>query len=222
MIVGISLAGAGREKRYSMNWRGLPVARRLPAVRAAWAPQHNAAGEQFKLTFEMGAARLDFIGFGVAVFRRAALDDIADKDIIPRQPHCGNHIGQQPPARPTNASPQRPRRSRPFADEDQLGLRMSLSGYGVGAGCAQAAFLALADDGGDFVEGGIRFGCGGSWFHRLFVRNRHGRLGNRMWAANAEIARIKSIQFQVPCQNGFCSLTHHRADCTVTCGQTQP
>jgi hypothetical protein len=48
-----------------------------------------------QLAQEVGRAGGDFVFFGEAVLRRAALDDVADVNVFALQAHGFNHLGEE-------------------------------------------------------------------------------------------------------------------------------
>lgn len=101
-----------------------------------------------KLALQEGQAGLDLIGFWVPVARRAALDDIADVNLVAAQFDGFDNACEQLPG----GSDKRPSlpvflKARAFADKDQLGLGIALSEYDPFALPGQSTALAITQIG---------------------------------------------------------------------------
>ena len=105
-----------------------------------------------ELPEEVRFAGRDFVGLGIAVPRRTALQDIADVDILTLQSHGHNDLRQEL-ARPPHEGP--PLLvfigTRRLADKDEIGMRISFPEDKVlspfSQGTAMAALHLFADSG---------------------------------------------------------------------------
>src|SRR5258706_238177 len=95
----------------------------------------------------------DLVWLGVAVVGWPALHDVRDEDLAPAPAQRGEELHEEV-AGPTD---ERPPEAvlvdpGPFADEDDLGVRLALAGHGVRPRRAEAAALAHANLGRDRLE----------------------------------------------------------------------
>jgi hypothetical protein len=100
----------------------------------------------FKLVLQVAQAVGNFIRFGVAVFGRPTLENIADVYIFPLQAHCVDNAVEQ------FACPSYERAAlcvfiRPgaFADKNYSCIGIAFTRHGVGAGFTEAALAAFAN-----------------------------------------------------------------------------
>ena len=89
---------------------------------------------------EERAARKEFVGGGVTVVGRAALEHVADEHLVPAQPHGANDVGQLIAGLAHERGPLailvKPRR---LADEDQPGVGIALTEDGLSTCLRQSA-----------------------------------------------------------------------------------
>jgi hypothetical protein len=106
----------------------------------------NLGLDDFNLPLEKGQAAYNLFGAGVAIVRRAALQDVADEDIASPEP-TGSDDFVQELTRPADK-----RTSLcvfigagSLSDEHNARVGIAFTGYGVRSRRAQAAFAALAN-----------------------------------------------------------------------------
>ena len=109
------------------------------------------------LPLEIGQAAGHLVGRGDAVAGGAALDDVADEDLLAGVAHGGDHLGEEL----SGAADEGEALfvfigAGAFADEHDVGVDGALSGHGVLAGGGEGAGVA----GGDFGRDGCKAGGG--------------------------------------------------------------
>ena len=93
-----------------------------------------------ELPLEERLAGEQFVGLGIAVVRRAALDGVADVDVLALHAHRLDHLRQQLPCLAhERVALQVLVLARPFADEHQARLGIAHAEYEVGAARVQLA-----------------------------------------------------------------------------------
>ena len=100
--------------------------------------------DQRQLFFEVGPARLDLVGEGVAVAGRAALDRIGDVEFsLVRPISSSTRRSRSWPERPTKGRPWRSSCSPgPFPDEHEVGLRVPHPEHDIRPACRETATRA--------------------------------------------------------------------------------
>src|SRR6185312_3394198 len=137
----------------------------------------HARADGRELLLEEGLALGDLVGLGVAVARRAALQDVADVDVAAGEAHGFDHLGQElaggADERLAGAIFVGAGR---FADEDEGGVGVADAVDDVGALAGELAALAVAEllaDGGELGRAhafGGRRDCRGLWRRDLAAR----------------------------------------------------
>jgi len=101
-----------------------------------------------------GAAAVDLVHVGVAVARRAALEDVADVDRLPGEPHAADDPGEDLPGLADEGLPlQVLVAARRLADKDYPGLGGADAEDQVGPAVPQDTTVAVPQVGPDLVEG---------------------------------------------------------------------
>jgi len=113
--------------------------------RGAQGHDHLRA-DDLQLPHQVGAARGDLVAGRVAVVRRAALQHVADEDLVAGQGHGLDHAGEQLTGRSDEGQALTVFfEPGGFADKDQPGGRAALAEDGPRARFGQAALPAAAD-----------------------------------------------------------------------------
>jgi len=107
---------------------------------------HDLRPDRGQLRAQVIPARRHFLGFGIPVPGRAALENVRNENIFPRQTHGGDHPPEKLSRRPYER-PSRPvfLRSGGLAHENKPGLRIPLPGHGVPPAPSQGAFPTRPD-----------------------------------------------------------------------------
>jgi hypothetical protein len=160
------------------------------------SPQsHNDLGlYDLDLPLKKGQATDYLVGPGIAIFRRAAFQDVAYEHIASLEPAGGDDSVQQL-ARPADKGTTLGVLvgAGGLPDEHYSGVRIAFARNGIGPGRIQAAFATLADFFGDFFKvGGLL--CDSHFILLIFC------LGCRRLASQGE-TREKLIHLEVLANN---------------------
>ncbi len=165
-------------------------------------------------------AGIALVAFGSAIARRPALHDVGDVDLLALEAHGGDHVVEQLSGAPDERQALLVFVSaRPFADEHQLGVRISGAEDDLLASqLGQLAALAVgADVVGDDLQQGSTIGTPSQWDDRRngqprrqrprlrrFLRRRSGAISLRKRLAAIERTDAQlAIEVEALAQRGF-------------------